>query len=162
MMCSDKVIRICAFCDCDKLTEGNTGYCATHNYQMRRAEKQAAKDAEKLVVKLLKQKEKQSLPKPAINKVSDKMKGLNKEYGKIAEEYKRANPSCVARINGYCTGKTESIHHKRGRGRYLLDVSTFLPCCLSCHSYIESHPEEAKEKGWSESRLSVNQEPHKI
>jgi ElaB/YqjD/DUF883 family membrane-anchored ribosome-binding protein len=146
---------------CNGLTEGRTDYCAKHNRMMRKAEETAAKDADKLATKLLKQKVKNSEPRKKVNPVSDKQKGKNKEYGKIAEEYKRENPSCVARINGYCTGKTESVHHKRGRGRYLLDVSMFLPCCLSCHTYIENHPEEAKERGWSESRLGFV-EPHKI
>ena len=142
---------------CDAPCEGNTDYCATHNRVIRKEAEQRQKAEEKR--KALLSKPKKVYAKP--NKVSEKRKELNKEYTKLADEFKRENPKCVVRANQYCTGKTESVHHKRGRGRYLLDVSTFLPCCLSCHTYIEAHPQEAKEKGWSESRLA-KQEPHKI
>lgn len=142
---------------CQSYVEGRTDYCARHNRLMRKAEESAKRNAENLARKLLKASEKAKEPRAKVNPVSDKRKEQNKEYAKISEDFKRGNPSCAARINGYCTGKTESVHHKRGRGKYLLDVSTFFPCCLSCHSYIEAHPEEAKERGWSESRLAIDQ-----
>lgn len=142
---------------CDNPVEGNTAYCPRHGRLIRKqiTDEQKANEKRKALL---------SAPKnvyKAPNKVSSKREEINKEYKLLADEFKRENPLCSVRVNQFCTGKTESVHHKRGRGEYLLDVSTFLPCCLSCHSYIEAHPQEAKEKGWSESRLAKD-EPHKI
>lgn len=142
---------------CGKPVEGKSAYCATHGRFLRKQLTDSRKHSEKKKMLLSKPK---TIYKPP-NKVSPKRKEINADYTKLADEFKRKNPECIVRVNQYCTGKTESVHHKRGRGRYLLDVSTFLPCCLSCHGYIEAHPKEAKEKRWSESRLASN-EPHKI
>jgi len=109
--------------------------------------------------KALLSKPKKVYAKP--NKVSEKRKEINKEYFILVEQFKKDNPHCKAKVNEYCTERTDDPHHMRGRGDYLLVVETWLPVCRSCHSYIEAHPQEAKEKGWSESRLT-KQEPHKI
>jgi predicted HNH restriction endonuclease len=45
------------------------------------------------------------------------------------------------------------VHHKKGRGKYHLDTSTWLPVCRNCHEWIETHPEDAKELGYSETRI---------
>jgi hypothetical protein len=87
-----------------------------------------------------------------IKKVSEKLsKELNIYNGKriifLAE-----NTNCFAKFNG-CFGEATDVHHSRGRGRYLNDTSTWLPLCRSCHNYIETHPKEAKGKGYSKNRL---------
>jgi hypothetical protein len=42
----------------------------------------------------------------------------------------------------------------KGRiGNLLTDTSHFLAVCRQCHSWIEEHPTEAKELGFSKSRL---------
>lgn len=131
--------------------------CSECLHELAMAEKAEKKATAKREKQLLKAKLQQSQPKPSVKKVSDKRKEENAEYSKIATQFKKENPICAVRVNEYCTGKTESVHHKRGRGKYLLDVSTFIGCCISCHTYIENHPEEAKQKGWSESRLAIDQ-----
>lgn len=146
--------------DCFNPVENqDLGLCASCNSDRRKAEKSERKATQKRSQLINNQHLKSSQPRPIVKKVSDKRKELNKEYAKLSEQFKRDNPSCLARVNEYCSGKSESIHHKRGRGRYLLDVSTFLPCCLSCHVYIEAHPKEAIQKGWSLSRLQKETEP---
>lgn len=135
------------------MAEGTTSYCATHNYLRRREEKKARKDAERLAKRLASPKKIYSPPK----KVSAKQKEKNAEYSARVKEWKKENPECKAKINEYCTKRTDDAHHKRGRGEYLLQSDTWLPVCRSCHSYIEAHPEEAKERGWSESRLAIDQ-----
>lgn len=55
-------------------------------------------------------------------------------------------------VEGCCYTSVD-VHHKRGRGKYLLDESTWLPVCRGCHNKIETHPNWAKENGYSESRL---------
>ena len=58
---------------------------------------------------------------------------------------------CQAKIFE-CTLKATDIHHKQGRGKYHLDTSTWLSVCRNCHNYIEHHPEEAKELGYTSIR----------
>lgn len=84
---------------------------------------------------------------------TSKSKAEGSEYEKVARLYKIANPYCKAMLEG-CTRHTTDVHHKKGRGQYLLAISTFLPVCRNCHDWIEEHPKEAKELGFSESRLS--------
>lgn len=97
-------------------------------------------------------KEKNKKAKKLIKKISDKLsKGLKVYNGKriifLAE-----NKECFAKYNG-CYGEATDVHHSRGRGKYLNDTSTWLPLCRSCHIYIETHPKEAKERGFSKNRL---------
>lgn len=151
-------MKICPHCESTK-TEAN-GYCATFNRKVRKELENAEKDQEKRLQMIAKRA--QFKPKQPIKKVSDKRKELNKKYFKLVEQFKKDNPHCKARVNEYCTKETADPHHMRGRGDNLLVVATWLPVCRSCHSYIEAHPEEAKEKGWSESRLAEFVEPHRI
>lgn len=44
---------------------------------------------------------------------------------------------------------TTEVHHMRGRGRYLLDQTTWLPVCFTCHhEKIHKHPAWARENGF--------------
>lgn len=142
---------------CNNQCEGSTKYCATHGRMIRNqiTDEQKAE-----------QRRKEILAKPkkvykAPNKVSPKRKELNKEYFKLVEQFKHDNPHCTAKVNDHCTGRTDDPHHTRGRGKYLLDVTTWLPVCRSCHIFITDNATIAIEKGWSESRLAKD-EPHKI
>lgn len=151
-------MRTCQYYDgepCINLVEGRTNFCSTHNRLLRKAASDSAKGNNKRLQAIEKAKERK--PRQQVNKVSDKQRKLNEQYTRISDKFKKENPICGIRVNQFCSGKTESVHHKRGRGKYLLDVSTFIGCCISCHTYIENHPEEAKQKGWSESRLAVDQ-----
>lgn len=88
-----------------------------------------------------------------IKKVSTRQQKLNTAYNVQAKLYKKNNPVCKARIK--CIGSpTTDVHHRRGRGQYLLDESTWLPTCRECHQWIETSPEQAKALGLSGSRLS--------
>lgn len=142
---------------CDLPCEGRTDYCGTHNRMLRKEESDKQKAEEKR--KALLSKPKKVYAKP--NKISDKRKELNKEYFILVEQFKKDNPYCKAKVNEYCSKVTSEPHHRKGRGKYLLDISTWLPVCRNCHTYIENFPNIAREKGWSESRLA-KQEPHKI
>lgn len=60
---------------------------------------------------------------------------------------------CEAHLSGCTTFATE-VHHKKGRtGDLLLDETEWLAACHNCHVWIELHPLEAKELGFSKSRL---------
>lgn len=127
----------------------------------------AIKDGERIELKrkhtIQKAKEKASIPKPAVKKVSTKHKADIQAYGERVKVWKLENPKCKANCNEYCTKETDDCQHLRGRGKYLMDESTWLPVCRSCHTYIGDHSKEAYEKGWALSRLeNVQQEPHII
>lgn len=92
-----------------------------------------------------------------INKISDKQKIKNIEYKVIRDKFINENPICQANINNEyttCTKISTDNHHMRGKvGDLYLDISNFLSLCRSCHSYIETHPNESKELGFSKNRL---------
>lgn len=134
--------------------------CSECLHELAKAEKDEKKAESKREKQLAKAKLLKSQPKQAVKKVSDKRKELNHVYNDLAKQFKLDNPTCAVRING-CTGSSEDVHHRKGRNKYLLDVSTWIAVCRNCHIYIENHPEESKEKGWSESRLGFI-EPHAI
>jgi hypothetical protein len=85
----------------------------------------------------------------AIKSVSDKMAVMLKVYKEKREKFLERYPKCQAGIEG-CTKYSSQVHHRRGRlGELLINTEYFLAVCYSCHHYIEMHPLEAKEKGWS-------------
>lgn len=60
------------------------------------------------------------------------------------------HPMCEAHLPGICTKYSTDIHHKAGRiGELLLDETKWLSVCRACHEFIETHPAEAQEKGFS-------------
>lgn len=104
-----------------------------------------------------KEKAPQKSPKEArkpIAKQSAKRKKLDAAYNVLAKSFKQRHPHCMARLEG-CSGVTSDIHHMRGRNVYLLDESEFLAVCRNCHNWIELHPAEAKELGFSKNRLDI-------
>lgn len=147
-------MRTCQTTDCYNVTEGSTGFCASCNHRHRKAAKERQKAGLKRQAQMQKLKLASQVPQPKPKKVSAKRKLLNEEYHKLVVRFKRDNPKCKANVNEYCTKNTEDPHHTRGRGKFLLDVSTWLPVCRSCHIFIESNPAIAKEKGLSYSRLA--------
>lgn len=146
---------------CGNIVEGNTDMCASHNAFFRKMKKQNDKAVEKRVQQIERQKEKNKIARKTPNKVSAHQKARNEVYSQMRTDFLRMTKECEAKVNEYCTNKPETIHHKRGRGKYLLAPETWLPCCMSCHVWIENHPKESKERGFSESRLATT-EPHKI
>ena len=65
-----------------------------------------------------------------------------------------AHPMCQAHISGICTQRATDVHHMCGRiGDLYLDEKFWLAVCRACHMYIETHPKEAREKGFSLTKL---------
>lgn len=74
-------------------------------------------------------------------------------YSKLREAFLVVKPHCEAKLVG-CTVKSTDVHHMAGRtGENYLKVGTWLAVCRTCHSFIEINPEQAKELGFSQSRL---------
>lgn len=88
-----------------------------------------------------------------INRISEKRKVEMSIYDKRRLAFLALHSNCQASLDG-CSVKATDIHHKAGRvGDDYLNISKWLAVCRSCHSWIETHPEDAKTLGLSESRL---------
>lgn len=76
------------------------------------------------------------------------------EYSIRRKEFLSKNCMCQAHIPGVCRGQATDVHHKAGRvGDLLLNILYWLAACRACHEWIEMHPKEAKEMGFSLTRL---------
>lgn len=65
------------------------------------------------------------------------------------------HPMCEAHLSGICMEYATDVHHMAGRiDDLLLDESKWKALCRNCHDWVETHPEEAKEKGLSINRLT--------
>jgi len=87
-----------------------------------------------------------------MRKYSKKRSKLNSEYSKLRKQFLEQYPVCQAKIFN-CTTSSSDVHHTKGRGKYLNDTSTWLSVCRNCHNWIEENPNEAKQLGFSKSRL---------
>jgi hypothetical protein len=96
-----------------------------------------------------------TIEKPkSISPVSKKRQVEMDEYSKRRLAFLALHTSCQAKLVS-CTGKATDVHHKAGRvGDDYLNMNKWLAVCRSCHSWIEINPVEAKELGFSESRLN--------
>ena len=93
-----------------------------------------------------------------ISTVSSKKKAQDILYSKMRKNFLDIpeNSTCKAKLPG-CLGMFKqnlTIHHTKGRGKYYLDDTTWIPLCLSCHEWVETHPEKAREMGLSGSKVS--------
>jgi hypothetical protein len=83
---------------------------------------------------------------------SSKQQKLDVAYNALRIGHLSAHPMCEAHLEN-CTLRSTDIHHKAGRGEYLLDSTTFLAVCRTCHDWITLHSKEAIELGFSVLRL---------
>ena len=89
-----------------------------------------------------------------IKKISERRKGENAEYSKKRKEFLETRMKCECED---CNNMSTEIHHKAGRsGEMLNDETKWLAVCRSCHAFIETHVEWAKEHGYSLDRLSIS------
>ena len=100
---------------------------------------------------LERRKEKKLMAKKPINKKSSRQEKLDTLYSTLREYYLKSNKFCKAKLPG-CQINATDIHHKAGRGTFMLDESTFLAVCRICHGQIEEDPVMAKAMGFSLSR----------
>lgn len=96
--------------------------------------------------------------KRPIKPKSDKKDVLDVLYSKMRKEFlnEPQNSTCRAKLPG-CMGQFKenlTVHHTKGRGLYYLDKKTWIPLCLSCHEWVETHPQEAREMNLSQSKLT--------
>lgn len=48
---------------------------------------------------------------------------------------------------------SEDVHHKRGRGKFLLDETTWVAVCRLCHRHIHDNPAWAYQNNFTEKRI---------
>jgi hypothetical protein len=69
-------------------------------------------------------------------------------YSRKRNAFLSTHAYCQALVPGFCTGRSEDVHHKAGRtGTNYLDEETWLATCRRCHDWIHEHPNKAREKG---------------
>ena len=128
--------KLCNNCNTEQFIWKNdkgSRYCKSCWYKSK------SSDAKPLMRKPIKQK-------------SKKMQVIELAYSKLRRKFLEENPICQAALHN-CTLHSTEVHHKKGRGEYHLKVSTWLSSCRSCHMWIEEHPKEAIELGFSEKRI---------
>lgn len=125
----------CAGCDTDQFIYKNIGrekYCKSCTFKLEK-------------------------PKP-ISPYSKKQQKKNQKYLIDIVEYKEKNSCCIAKICPECTGcniEYITVSHTKGRiGDLLLDQSHWQSICSFCHTWVSTHPKEAKALGLEFSRLN--------
>ena len=83
-----------------------------------------------------------------LKRESKRLARRNRTYSQMRKEYLSERRVCRAKIDN-CNNVATDIHHKKGRGLFLLDTETWLPVCRNCHEWIENNPSEAYELGFS-------------
>ena len=91
-----------------------------------------------------------------INKIGKKLAREKKTYSKLRLEFleKPENMFCAV----YPHLRADQIHHKRGRGKNLNKVETWLAVSDDGHKWVEANPKLARERGFTKSRLHMKDE----
>jgi hypothetical protein len=96
-------------------------------------------------------------PKPKkrtpIKPKSKKQAAADRAYSLLRIPFLEKNPMCQAALPG-CTGTSTDVHHKKGRGKWMLITGTWMAVCRHCHTWIELHPIEATEMGFRVSKIT--------
>ncbi len=82
-----------------------------------------------------------------MKRTSKKMDKIERSYSKLRKEFLLEHSMCQLRAVD-CSLTATDVHHKKGRGKYHLDTTTWMPLCRNCHSFIHEHIQEAKEYGF--------------
>ena len=94
-----------------------------------------------------------AVKKKPLPKQSEKRKVDQKEYRKIVKEFLKVDPNCDIKETG-CEKKATGLHHKTKRSpSTFLDRKNLIRACNNCQLWVEIHPLEAIEKGYSISKF---------
>lgn len=88
--------------------------------------------------------------KTKISKRSEKGKADDLIYKALRTKYLRHHPNCEV----FPELKATDIHHKKSRGKYYLDVSTFMAVSRQAHEKIHREHAWAVSMGYIESKLN--------
>ena len=74
---------------------------------------------------------------------------MEDDYVPARKRYLETHKECELKVRGICTRWARDVHHRAGRtGAALTDEAGFVACCRACHSWAETHRDEARAKGW--------------
>ena len=115
-------------------------------------------------------KKKEKKARKPIKKVAKKRAALNREYMKLRDAFLKRYPYCQWYLaensikledinpNGWVRAGHEAsglyppasteCHHKKGRGKYLLDTSTWMAVSAEGHRAIHANPKLSYERGY--------------
>lgn len=80
--------------------------------------------------------------KKPIKQVSTKHSKVLERYYILRDIYLKEHPLCER-----CGAKNNlQLHHKKGRGKYLLEY--FCTLCFNCHRWAHDNSKQAKEEGY--------------
>ena len=89
-------------------------------------------------------KGKPRLKRSPIKKVSGKQAKKNKAYSVMRKTFMEHHPLCKR-----CGAPATDLHHVFHRtGKAMLDTSTWMSLCRSCHDWVHTHPKEAISRGY--------------
>lgn len=89
----------------------------------------------------------------AIAKLSEKGKAADKEYKKLIKLKLKNSPPCQMKTPA-CTGKAQGGHHKKRRGKNLMNEAKLVLSCNSCNNWVENNHTQAKNMGLLESKFN--------
>jgi hypothetical protein len=87
-----------------------------------------------------------------IRKIGKKMSALKREYMRLREAFLKEHPYCQYFQHFKETRHATEIHHKKGRGKFMLDTSTWMAVCRDAHEEIHFNPENSYKMGWMQPR----------
>lgn len=98
---------------------------------------------------------------PKRPKAKSKGHAINLAYGKLRKAFMLKHPICrfVSEDGVSCGKKATETHHRRGRGKYMLQVDTWTALCSAHHRLIHENPAMAKKHGWLHNPLSIRPLP---
>ncbi len=93
-----------------------------------------------------------SIKRTPLRRVSKKRAVGLRIYSKLRKQFLEEHPYCQAYATIWypaCDSPPSvEIHHKRGRGKYLNETSTWLAVCRMSHDFIHQHPKAARIMGF--------------
>lgn len=78
-------------------------------------------------------------------------------YDALRKAFLHAHPRCQMILSRFldgqqtlaqCRSKATDVHHKRGRGKYYLDDTTWMAICRQHHKWIHDNMKEAEALGY--------------
>lgn len=139
--------------------------CNVHNWERMNPNKsffQATMDKAKIAQGKMQQRQLLKQKKESVSKLKNRVKIKPRSSKRAKEEYQYytfdrpeyllEHPVCE--FEG-CLCEANQIHHRKGRdGKLLNNKKFFMAICPDHHHWVENHPEESKEKGYSINRLT--------
>ena len=91
-----------------------------------------------------------------MRKVSDKRKKELEKYSGLRKSFLTRNRGCQAlkKSGSKCPRLATEVHHRKGRGKYLNVVASWMAVCPRCHRVIEEERSWARAMGYLLNRLS--------